>query len=102
MCSTSARPIPPAKLGGLPSANRCQLGYVEGQNVTFEPRWGQGDLDRVPKLAAELVGLKVDVIVTGGQVVAIAAKRATSTIPIVMGSGSDPPSLLGRADQVIQ
>jgi putative ABC transport system substrate-binding protein len=67
-----------------------ELGYVEGQNVTFEPRWAQGDLDRVPKLAAELVGLKVDVIVTGGQVAAIAAKRATSTIPIVMGSGSDP------------
>jgi putative tryptophan/tyrosine transport system substrate-binding protein len=67
-----------------------ELGYVEGQNVSFEPRWAQGDLDRVPKLAADLVGLKVDVIVTGGQVAAIAAKRATSTIPIVMGSGSDP------------
>jgi len=67
-----------------------QLGYVEGQNVTFEPRWAQGDLDRVLKLAAELVGLKVDVIVTGGQSAAIAAKRATSTIPIVMGTGSDP------------
>ena len=67
-----------------------ELGYVEGQNVTFEPRWAQGDLDRVPKLAAELVGLKVDVIVTGGQVAALAARRATSTIPIVMGTGSDP------------
>ncbi len=66
------------------------LGYVEGQNVSFEPRWAQGDLERVPKLAAELVGLKVDIIVTGGQVAAIAAKRATSTIPIVMGTGSDP------------
>jgi len=67
-----------------------ELGYIEGQSVTYEPRWAQGDLDRVPKLAAELVGLKVDVIVTGGQVAAIAAKRATSTIPIVMGTGSDP------------
>jgi putative ABC transport system substrate-binding protein len=67
-----------------------ELGYVEGQNVTFEPRWAEGDLDRVPKLAAELVGLQVDVVVTGGQVAAIAAKRATTTIPIVMGSGSDP------------
>ncbi|HEY3116679.1 MAG TPA: ABC transporter substrate binding protein [Chloroflexota bacterium] len=67
-----------------------ELGYVEGQNVTFEPRWAQGDLDRVPKLAAELVGLKVDVIVTGGQVAAIAAKRATSTIPIVTATGGDP------------
>ena len=42
-----------------------RLGYVEGQNVRFERRWGQGDHDRLPKLAAELVGLNVDVIVTG-------------------------------------
>jgi putative ABC transport system substrate-binding protein len=67
-----------------------ELGYVDGQNVRFEPRWGQGDDDRLPKLAAELVGLKVDLIVTGGSNAAIAAKRATSTIPIVMASGSDP------------
>jgi putative ABC transport system substrate-binding protein len=67
-----------------------QLGYVEGQNVSFEPRWAQGDTDRLPKLAAELVGLKVDLIVTGGTSAAIAAKRATSTIPIVMATGSDP------------
>jgi putative tryptophan/tyrosine transport system substrate-binding protein len=67
-----------------------ELGYVEGQNVTFEPRWGQGDDDRLQKLAAELVGLKVDLIVTGGTNAAIAAKRATSTIPIVTASGSDP------------
>jgi putative ABC transport system substrate-binding protein len=67
-----------------------ELGYVEGQNVTFEPRWAQGEDDRLPKLAAELVGLKVDLIVTGGSNAAIAVKRATSTIPIVMASGSDP------------
>jgi putative ABC transport system substrate-binding protein len=67
-----------------------QLGYVEGQNVNFEPRWAQGEDDRLPKLAAELVGLKVDLIVTGGSNAAIAAKRVTSTIPIVMASGSDP------------
>ena len=67
-----------------------ELGYVEGQNVSFEPRWGQGDTDRLPKLAAELVGLKVDLIVTGGTSAAIAAKRATSTIPIVTATGSDP------------
>jgi putative tryptophan/tyrosine transport system substrate-binding protein len=70
-----------------------QLGYVEGQNVSFEPRWGQGDDDRLPKLAAELVGLKVDLIVTGGTAAAVAAKRATSTIPIVMATGSDPVAL---------
>jgi putative ABC transport system substrate-binding protein len=67
-----------------------ELGYVEGQNVSFEPRWAEGDADRLPKLAAELVRLKVDLIVTGGQSAAIAAKRATSTIPIVTATGSDP------------
>jgi len=69
------------------------LGYVEGQNVTFEPRWAQGDDARLPKLAAELVGLKVDVIVTGGQNAALAAKRATATIPIVTATGIDPVAL---------
>src|SRR6266705_4703328 len=59
-----------------------ELGYVEGQNVTFEPRWARGEDGRIPKLVAELVGLKVDLIVTGGQSAAIGAKKATSTIPI--------------------
>ena len=67
-----------------------ELGYVEGQNVAFESRWGRGDDDRMPKLAAELVGLKVDLIVTSGGTAARAAKRATATIPIVMATGSDP------------
>jgi putative ABC transport system substrate-binding protein len=67
-----------------------ELGYVEGQNVVFEPRWGRGDDDRMPKLAAELVGLKVDIFVTGGARAVQAAKQATSTIPIVMATGSDP------------
>jgi ABC-type uncharacterized transport system substrate-binding protein len=67
-----------------------QLGYVEGQNVRFEPRWAQGDDGQLPKLAAELVGLKVDLIVTGGTNAAVAAKRATSTIPIVTATGADP------------
>ena len=66
-----------------------ELGYVEGQNVTFEPRWAQGEDNQLPKLAAELVGLKVDVIVTGGTNAALAAKRATATIPIVTATGSD-------------
>jgi putative ABC transport system substrate-binding protein len=70
-----------------------QLGYADGQNVSFEPRWAQGEDERLPKLAAELVGLKVDLIVTGGSNAALAAKRATSTIPIVMASGSDPVAL---------
>jgi len=69
------------------------LGYVEGQNVILEARWGLGDTERLPKLAAELVGLKVDLIVTAGMSAAIAAKRATSTIPIVMATGSDPVAI---------
>jgi putative ABC transport system substrate-binding protein len=70
-----------------------ELGYVEGQNVAFESRWGQGDDDRLSKLAAELVGLKVDVIVTAGGFSARTAKRATATIPIVMATGSDPVAI---------
>jgi putative tryptophan/tyrosine transport system substrate-binding protein len=70
-----------------------ELGYVEGHNTTFEARSAQGDDDRLPKLAAELVGLKVDLIVTVGGNSVIAAKRATSTIPIVMATGSDPVAL---------
>ena len=70
-----------------------QRGYVEGQNVSFEPRWRQGDNARLPKLAAELAGLKVDLIVTGGTSAAIVAKRATSTIPIVTATGADPAAV---------
>jgi len=67
-----------------------ELGYVEGQNLTFEVRWAQDDDDRLSKLAADLVGLKMDLIVTAATVSALAAKRATSTIPIVMATGADP------------
>ena len=69
------------------------LGYVEGRDVRFEPRWANGRSDRLPQLAAELVGLPVDVIVTAGSDAAAAAKRATATIPIVMATGSDPVAL---------
>jgi putative ABC transport system substrate-binding protein len=65
-----------------------ELGYVEGQNVAFEARFASGRFERLPALAQELVRLKVAVIVTSGTVAAQAAKRATSTIPIVMGTGS--------------
>ena len=64
-------------------------GYVEGQNVTIEYRSAEDRYDRLPALAADLVGRKIDVIVTQGSVAAVAAKNATSTIPIVFSVG-DP------------
>ena len=67
-----------------------ELGYIEGQNVAIEYRYAEGKRDRLPELAAELVRLKVDIIVVGGPSVQ-AAKNATKTIPIVMwGTGIDP------------
>jgi putative ABC transport system substrate-binding protein len=70
-----------------------ELGYVEGQSIRFEARWAQGRVDRLPGLAAELVRLRVDAIVTGGGEAARAAKQATATIPIVMADGADPVRL---------
>jgi putative ABC transport system substrate-binding protein len=67
-----------------------ELGYVEGKNIIIEWQWAEGRFDRLPALAAELVRLKVDVIVTGGPADTRAVKEATSTIPIVMGFDNDP------------
>src|SRR5262245_36642761 len=66
------------------------LGYVEGQNVAIEYRYAEGRLDRFPDLAAELVRLRVDVIVAPGTVAARAARKATTSIPIVIVLAANP------------
>jgi len=87
-------------IGSSPSANAArieafrqglrELGYVEGKNIIIEFRSAEGKFDRLPDLAAEVVRLKVDVIVTTGPIVNRPAKEATSTIPIVMAFDNDP------------
>ena len=67
-----------------------ELGYVEGQNIVIEYRYGEGKTDRFPDLAAELVRLKVDVIVTASTLSVQAAKKASGTVPIVFTAVNDP------------
>src|SRR6266542_3278316 len=67
-----------------------ELGYVEDKNIVIEWRYAEGKLDRLPALAAELVRLKVDVIVSGGSTATRPAKEATNTTPIVMAQDTDP------------
>ena len=67
-----------------------ELGYVEGKNFVLEARWAAGNYERIPQLAAELVAMKVDVIVVAGAQDISAAQKATRTIPIVMATAPDP------------
>ena len=67
-----------------------ELGYTEGQNIAIDYRWAEGQDERLPELAADLVRLKVDVIVAGNTASTLAARRATQSIPIVMVGTGDP------------
>jgi putative ABC transport system substrate-binding protein len=80
---------PPATFDFMREGLR-DLGYVEGQNIAFEYRWAEGKLDRLADLAAELVDLQVDIIVTLAPPATLAAKQATQTIPIVFVAMGDP------------
>src|SRR6516162_1344541 len=80
-------------MAGLLDAFRQELnrlGWIDGKNITIEYRFGEQKNERLPELAGELVRLKVDLIVVTGEPPALAAKKATTTIPIVMASADDP------------
>jgi putative ABC transport system substrate-binding protein len=84
---------PEASQGILPSFRRglADAGYIEGKTITIEARWANGQVERLPALAKDLVDRRVDIIVAAGAVgSARAAKAATSTIPVVIAGGADP------------
>jgi putative ABC transport system substrate-binding protein len=87
--AAATSPVWAARVEALRAGLR-ELGYAEGKNIAIDFRWAEGSLERLPALAAELVQLKPDVLVTATTPGAMAAKRATQTVPIVLASVGDP------------
>lgn len=87
----SGSPVPNAQLVAALKQGLNESGYVEGQNLSIEYRWAEGNYSRLPELATDLVRRQVAVIVaTGGELSGRAARAATSTIPIVFDAGGNP------------